>query len=43
MTSMARCVNPKLTSKISGENTLTFTMYHKYMDTETGQLQKNPY
>lgn len=43
MASMARCVNPKLTSKISGENTLTFTMYHKYIDTETGQLQKNPY
>jgi hypothetical protein len=43
MESLARCVNPKLVSKVNGENTLTFTMYYQYIDTETGEKTYNPF
>ena len=43
MDSLARCVNPKLVSKVNGENTLTFTMYYQYIDTETGEKIDNPF
>ena len=39
---LARCVNPKLISKVNGENTLTFTMYYQYIDPETGEKTYNP-
>ena len=43
MDSPARCVNPKLVSKVNGENTFTFTMYYRYVDTETGEVEYNPF
>ena len=43
MESLARCVNPKLVRKVNGENTLTFTMYYQYVDTETGEKIYNPF
>ena len=43
MDSLARCVNPKLVRKVNGENTLTFTMYYQYVDTETGEKVYNPF
>lgn len=43
MDSLSRCVNPKLISKVNGENTLTFTMYYQYIDTETGEKTYNPF
>ena len=38
-----RAVNPKLVSKINGENILTFDMYISYYDNETGEIIYNPY
>ena len=43
MDSPARCVNPKFTQKINGENTLVFTMYYQYVDPITGQKTYNPF
>jgi hypothetical protein len=43
MDSPARCVNPKFTQKINGENTLVFTMYYQYIDQITGQKTYNPF
>ena len=43
MDSPARCVNPKLTQKINGENTLTFTMYYQYWNDSTQKLDYNPF
>jgi hypothetical protein len=43
MDSLSRCVNAKLTRKVNGENTLTFNMYYRYVDTESGQLEYNPF
>ena len=38
-----RATQPKLVSKINGENILTFNMYSHYYDEETEQYLKNPY
>jgi hypothetical protein len=38
-----RAVNGKLNTKINGEITFTFTVYYRYFDNETGQLEYNPY
>ena len=43
MDSPARCVNPKLTRKVNGENTLTFTMYYSYWDNEAQDFIYNPF
>ena len=43
MTSLARCVNPKLTRKVNGEQILQFTMYYQYVDFETGKKVYNPF
>lgn len=43
MDSLARCVNPKLVSKVNGENIFTFTMYYQYIDPETGEKVYNPF
>ena len=43
MDSPARCVNPKFTQKINGENTLTFTLYYQYVDFLTGKREYNPF
>lgn len=43
MTSLSRCINPKLSTKTNGENVLTFTMYYQYYDNETGELVHNPF
>lgn len=43
MESPARCVNPKLTRKVNGENTLVFTMYYRYWDDEAQNLVYNPF
>ena len=43
MDSQSRCVNPKLVRKINGENTLTFTMYYRYVDNRTGEKIYNPF
>ena len=43
MDSQSRCVNPKLVRKINGENTLTFTMYYRYVDNRTGEKTYNPF
>ena len=37
MDTQSRCINPKLVRKINGENTLTFTMYYRYVDNRTGE------
>lgn len=38
-----RATQPKLVSKVNGENTLTFNMYSHYYDEQTEQYQKNPF
>lgn len=38
-----RATQPKLVSKINGENILTFNMYSHYYDEETEQYLENPY
>ena len=38
-----RAVQPKLVSKINGENVLTFNMYSHYYDNETEQFIENPF
>lgn len=43
MTSLSRCVNPKLVTKTNGENILTFAMYYQYQDNETGEQVSNPF
>ena len=43
MESLARCVNPKLTRKVNGENQLVFTMYYRYQDYMTGEEVENPF
>jgi hypothetical protein len=43
MESPARCINPKLTRKINGENTLVFTMYYRYWDDDAGEIVENPF
>lgn len=42
MTSPTRAVNGKLVSKINGENTFTFTLYHRYWNEYTGTVEINP-
>ena len=43
MDSPARCVNPKLVSKINGENILTFTIYYRYWNDSIGDFDYNPF
>jgi hypothetical protein len=43
MDSPSRCISPKLVRKINGEKTLTFTMYYRYWDDETGKMVDNPF
>jgi hypothetical protein len=43
MDSPARAVNGKLVRKVNGEVTFTFTVYYRYYDNETGQLEYNPF
>ena len=43
MSAPIRAVKPKLESKISGENTLTFTVYSHYWDEDAQKLQWNPF
>ena len=43
MDSPARCVNPKLTRKVNGENTFVFTMYYRYWDSDAGDFVYNPF
>ena len=43
MDSPARAVNGKLVRKVNGEITFTFTVYYRYYDNETGQLEYNPF
>ena len=34
---------PKLVTNVNGSHTLTFSMFYKYYNKETGQLEDNPY
>ena len=43
MQSQNRAINAKLTRKINGEKTLTFTVYYRYVDNVTGEKIENPY
>jgi hypothetical protein len=43
MDSPARAVNGKLVRKVNGEVVFTFTVYYRYYDNETGQLEYNPF
>lgn len=43
MTMQSRAIEPKLVTNVNGTNTLTFTMYFKYQDTETGEEIENPF
>ena len=43
MQSQNRAVNAKFMRKINGENTLTFTIYYRYVDNITGKKTENPY
>ena len=43
MQSQNRAVNAKFARKINGENTLTFTVYYRYVDSITGEKIENPY
>ena len=43
MDSQARAVNGKLVRKVNGEVTFTFTVYYRYFDNQTGELEYNPF
>ena len=43
MDSPARCLSPKLSRKVNGENTLTFTMYYRYWDDDAQDFVYNPF
>jgi hypothetical protein len=43
MDSPARCLSPKLSQKINGENALTFTMYYRYWDDDAQDFTNNPF
>jgi hypothetical protein len=43
MTAPIRAIQPKFNKKVSGEKTLTFTIYSQYWDEETGHLAWNPF
>ena len=36
-------INPQLKRKIDGSNTLTFSIYARYLDEETGEFVNNPF
>ena len=38
-----RVINPQLKRKIDGSNTLTFSIYARYLDEETGEFVNNPF
>lgn len=43
MDSPARCVNPKLTEKVNGENSFSFVMYYQYWDNDEQKIVHNPF
>lgn len=43
MTAQHRAMNGKLVQNVNGSNTLTFSMYHKYYDNESGEYVENPF
>lgn len=43
MTSQNRAIEPKFVTNINGTHTLTFTLYFKYQDTETGEEVENQF
>ena len=43
MDAPVRAFNPKLVSNTNGSSTLTFSMFYKYYDMESGQLLDNPF
>lgn len=43
MTAPIRAIQPKFNKKVSGEKTLTFTVYSQYWDEETERLIWNPF
>lgn len=43
MNTAAAAVEPKLVEKVDGTHTLTFSIYSKYYDEETGELVDNPF
>ena len=43
MDTPVRAFNPKLVSNTNGSSTLTFSMFYKYYDMESGQLLDNPF
>jgi hypothetical protein len=43
MVAQCRVIEPSLTRNINGSKKLTFKMYHKYVDTITGEEVINPF
>ena len=43
MTAQHRALNGKLVENVNGSRTLTFSMYYKYYDNETGERVENPF
>jgi hypothetical protein len=43
MDSPAHIVDPCLVRKIDGTNTLTFSIFAKYLDEQTGEIVENPF
>lgn len=42
MTSLTRAINPDLSRNINGVYTLKFDMYYRFVDNETGKIERNP-
>ena len=43
MSAPNRAINITLTENVNGSKTLTFSMYYKYIDNESGELVENPW
>ena len=43
MSAPNRAINVVLTENVNGSKTLTFSMYYKYIDNESGELVENPW
>lgn len=43
ITAQHRAFNGKLVSNVNGQNTLTFSIYQKYYDNQTGEFVENPF
>jgi hypothetical protein len=43
MMAQCRAIEPNLTRNVNGSKKLTFKMYHKYIDTMTGEEVTNPF